>query len=228
MNKRFLNFIACVITCVVISLLSVVLLLPVLSFHNPPMSVRDEQMDGDPVEGIIRERLKKQKQAVWALVIEDIEKYGINVFRLFCEISQRGRGEPGRDFGADKSIRKLEVTYPQSNTYKLAVADMYYKAIGNRDILLIEKAISQITPGSDPSLLPNGLELEPLLYIAMYNYHMHSERFDSAQDALNTLREKYADSLIQYENNVIPVKNWLVQQKQIFEAIKKFHSKGTL
>ena len=228
MNKRFLSFTVCVITCAVISVLSVVLLLPVLSPHKPSISGSAEQIDGDPMERIIRERLKKQKQAVWNLVVEDIEKYGINVFRLFCEISQRGRGEPGRDFGADKSIRKLEVTYPQSNIYKLAVADMYYKAIGNRDILLIEKGISQITPGSNSRLLPNGLELEPLLYLAIYNYHMHSERFNSAQEALKTLEGKYADSLIQYENNIITVKDWLVQQKQIFNAIKKFHSKGTL
>ena len=228
MNKRFLNFIACVITCVVISVLSVVLLLPVLSFHNPPMSVRDEQMDGEATASVIQGRLKKQKQVVWNFVVEDIEKYGPDIFKLFCDSTQPRKGEPDGDFGADKAFKKLEVTYPLSNVYKLALSWKYYKAILDRDIILVEKATSEIVQSGETWLLPNGLELAPHLYIAMYNYHMHSERFNTAQDLLNTLEEKYADSLIQHDNTIITIEKWLVQQKQIFEAIKKFHSKGTL
>lgn len=203
-----------VIISVICSILSVVLLLPVF------VASREKITDKD----FVRKQYEVQQQKVWTLVAEDVEKYGIDIYILFCDITQHRRQGPDSDFGADKSFKKLEVTYPESNTYKIALALKNYKAIINRDMICIERVISEIPSNGKTSLLPNGLELEPLLYIAMYNYHLRTKRFNVAYSHLKVLEEKYGDSLICIsENNLIFIKDWLAQQKQIADALAKYN-----
>lgn len=233
MKKTFLVIASGVLASVILSTVCVVLLLPALAPDNgpvpeparPPLNKEKPPVPDD----MVRNRIEVNKQLVWNLVLEDIENYGIDIFRLFCDISHGRNAEPGTDFGTDKSIKKLEVTYPNSHTYKLALALIYYKAIMHHDFLLIEKAIAEISPDGKSRLLPNGLELEPHLYVALYDYYIHTEKFIKAYDVLKVVEEKYADSLISVnEENLLPVKSWILQQKKIMAALEKYKKKGDL
>ena len=212
------KIVSTVIISVICSILSVFLLLPVLV---PKKKI----VDAD----IVRKQHEVQQQKVWKLVTEDIEKYGIDIYKLYCDVTQHRRQGPDSDFGADKSFKKLEVTYPNSNTYKIALALKYQKAIVDRDMICIERVISELPSDGKTSLLPNGLELEPLLYMAMYNYNLRTKRFKVAYSHLKILEEKYGDSLICLgEDNIIFVKDWLALQKQIAKAVEKYNNKGAL
>ena len=87
--------------------------------------------------------LAANRAEVERMVFADLEKYGMDVYRLYLEISQAMPGNPGSDFAVDKAVRKLEVTYPDSNIRRLADAHMVYNAIRKRDMLQIEKYLEE-------------------------------------------------------------------------------------
>ena len=213
-----------VVISVIFSVLLTVLALPFI-VPSPGIAERETQGEADPIKNWTESR----ERMILDLICEDIEKYGSDIFKLFCDCTQRRNQEVDGDFGADKSFKKLEVSYPESNVYKLAVAWRYNKAILNRDILLVEKALSESPADGSTRLLPNGFELDPILHITMYNYHIHAERYKTALEILNTLEKKYGNSLICVnENKVLFVKDWVGQQKKILNAIEKYNKREAL
>ena len=100
--------------------------------------------------------LAANRAEVERMVLEDVEKYGVDIYRIYLEISQAMPGMPGSDFAVDKAVRKLEVTYPESNIRRLADAHVVYNAIRNRDMLRIEKYLEEAEKsGQRRLLMPN-------------------------------------------------------------------------
>ncbi len=212
-----------IVVSAVLSVTASVLLMPLLGPAGKP-----QMSGGGSNAGAVQQRLKQQQERVWAMVIADIEKYGFDIYRLYSDVSRSNSMIPGSDFGADKSLKKLSVTYPDSNIYKLAVAWDYRKCLRDRDMLQIEKAISEIPADGSSRLMPNGLELEPLLYMAMFNYQQSTGRHEAAGKIIAILEEKYGDCLIDEEQKITTVKDWLVQQKAVHNAIMKFQKADKL
>ena len=214
-----LKSIITVVCSTVFSVAVLLLLLPQL--RNPGGGAREidaKREDG----GDVQLQLKQQQERVVEMVIKDIEKYGPDIYRLYLEISRSNDQIPGSDFSADKSFKKLAVTYPDSNVYKLSAAWNYNKSLRYRDILQIEKAISESPADGSTRLMPNGFELEPLLYMAMFNYLQHTRRNEAAEKMMLELETKYSNSLLEEGRQIVRVKDWVAQQKKIRAAAEKF------
>ena len=63
--------------------------------------------------------LAANRAEVERLVMADVEKYGVDIYRLYLEVSQALPGVPGSDFAVDKAVKKLTVTYPESNVRRI-------------------------------------------------------------------------------------------------------------
>jgi hypothetical protein len=133
--------------------------------------------------------LAANRAEVERMVLADIEKYGVDVYRLYLEISQALPGAPGSDFAVDKAVKKLAVTYPESNARRIADAHVVYGAIRRRDLLQIERYLEEAEKsGAQRLLLPNGYEIVPQLVAAQYNYHFHIGHFAEAEKTLDYLK----------------------------------------
>ena len=157
------------------------------------------------------------------MVFEDIEKYGVDIYRLYLEISQALPGLPGSDFAVDKAVKKLEITYPASNVRRIADAYVVYGAIRKRDMLQIDQYLeSAEQAGSQKLLMPNGYEIVPQLVTAQYNYYFHIGRFEEAAKTLDYLEAKFSWSFIfPPQGRPLALTDFINGQRKVLEIIKR-------
>ena len=175
------------------------------------------------------EWLESNRLRVDRMVLADAEKYGVDIYRLYLEATQRVPGAPESDFGADKALKKLQVTYPESDIRALVEANEVYGAVRRRDMLKIEQYLSELeTRHSDGSsqLMPSGYEIEPQLVAAQYNYFFHVGRFDEAERTLDYLVSKFGDSwLFQPQGGSLSIASFAAFQRRILAVARKEASK---
>ena len=175
------------------------------------------------------EWLESNRRKVERMVLEDVEKFGVDIYRLHMEVSQLLPGMPDADFGADKALKKLQVTYPESNVRALAEAYVVYGAVRQRDMIRIEQYLRDLEGRSSsdgPQLMPNGYEIEPQLVVAQYNYLFHTGRFDEAEKTLDYLVSKFGGSwLFQPQGAPLPIATFAALQRRILAVARKDVSK---
>ena len=161
------------------------------------------------------------------MVLADVEKYGVDVYRLYLEISQALPGLPGSDFAVDKAVKKLAVTYPDSNVRRIADAYVVYGAIRKRDMLQIEQYLeSAERDGRLDQLMPNGYEIVPQLVTAQYNYYFHIGRFDEAEKTLDYLGGRFAGCYVfQPQGKPLSIVDFIAGQRKVLEIVKRKESK---
>ena len=161
------------------------------------------------------------------MVLSDVEKYGVDVYRLYLEISQALPGLPGSDFAVDKAVKKLAVTYPDSNVRRIADAYVVYGAIRKRDMLQIEQYLeSAERDGRLDQLMPNGYEIVPQLVMAQYNYYFHVGRFDEAEKTLDYLGGRFAGCYVfQPQGKPLSIVDFIAGQRKVLEIVKRKESK---
>lgn len=171
--------------------------------------------------------LAENRAAIERMVLDDVEKYGVDIYRLYLEISQALPGLPGSDFAVDKAVRKLEVTFPESNIRRIADAHMMYGAIRKRDMIQIERYLEEAEKaGPQKRLMPNGYEIVPQLVAAQYNYYFHIGRFEDAERTLDYLAARFGDSFIfQPQGKTIPIGEFISGQRRVLEIVKRKESK---
>ena len=157
------------------------------------------------------------------MVLEDVEKYGMDIYRIYLEISQALPGVPGSDFAVDKAVKKLAVTFPESNIRRLADAHVVYGAIRKRDMLQIERYLEEAEKsGPQKRFMPNGYEIEPQLVAAQYNYYFHIGRIEDAEKTLDYLSAKFGDSFIfQPQGKTISIGEFISGQRRVLEIVKR-------
>ena len=173
----------------------------------------------DPAEAY----LAANRAEVERQVLADVERYGVDVYRLYLEISQALPGLPGSDFAVDKAVKKLQVTYPDSHVHRLAAADVVYGAIRKRDMLQIEQFLEAADRAGDARLLmSNGYEIVPQLVAAQYNYLFHTGRFAEAEKTLGYLEAKFGGSYIfQPQGKPIAVAGFIANQRRVLAIVKR-------
>lgn len=173
--------------------------------------------------------LESNRLRVDRMVLADVEKYGVDIYRLYLEATQRVPGAPESDFGADKALKKLQVTYPESDIRALVEANEAYGAVRRRDMLKIEQYLRGLeTRHADgpAQLMPGGYEIEPQLVAAQYNYFFHVGRFDEAENTLDYLVSKFGDSwLFQPQGGSVSIESFAGLQRRILAAARKEKSK---
>ena len=167
--------------------------------------------------------LAANRAEVERMVLEDVEKYGMDIYRLYLEISQALPGLPGSDFAVDKAVKKLAVTFPDSNIRRIADAHVVYGAIRKRDMLQIERYLEEAEKaGPQKRFMPNGYEIEPQLVAAQYNYYFHTGRIEEAEKTLDYLSAKFGDSFIfQPQGKTIAITDFISGQRRVLEIIKR-------
>lgn len=167
--------------------------------------------------------LAANRARVEKMVLADVARYGIDIYRLYMEISQTMPGAPGSDFATDKAMRKLSVTYPDSNVTRLAEASAVYGAIAKRDMMRIETYLEKAEQaGGELPLMPNGYEIVPQLAAAQYNYFFHIGRLDDARRSLDYLQQEFSSSwLFQPQGSPLPMKDFIAAQRRVLEAVSR-------
>ena len=181
-----------------------------LKFAPPPADPADAYVEGNKAE-------------VERLVLADLEKHGMDAYRLFLEVSQAMPGNPGSDFAVEKAIRKLAVTYPDSNVLRLAEAQAVYNAIRGRDMLKIEQYLEAAEQsGGQHLLMPNGYEIVPQLVAAQYNYYFHTGRLAEAEKTLDYLAAAHGGSyLFQPQGKPLSIGDFVAKQREVLGIVKK-------
>ena len=167
--------------------------------------------------------LAANRAEVERMVLEDVETYGLDIYRLYIEISQALPGLPGSDFAVDKAVKKLAVTFPESNIRRIADAHVVYGAIRKRDMLQIERYLQEAEKaGPQKRFMPNGYEIEPQLVAAQYNYYFHIGRIEEAEKTLDYLSAKFGGSFIfQPQGKTIAINDFISGQRRVLEIIKR-------
>ena len=180
---------------------------------------------GDPAA----EWLEANRRRVDRMVLADVEKYGVDIYRLYLEVTQRMSGEPESDFGADKALKKLQISYPKSDICALVEACEAYGAVRRRDMLMIEKYLRGLErrhSDGPVQLMPSGYEIEPQLVAAQYNYFFHVGRYDEAEKTLDYLVSKFGDSwLFQPQGGSVSIESFAGLQRRILAVAGKEKSK---
>ena len=175
------------------------------------------------------EWLESNRRKVERMVLEDVERFGADIYRLHMEVSQMLPGMPDADFGADKALKKLQVTYPESNVRALSEAYVVYGAVRRRDMIRIEQYLRELEERSSaggPQLMPNGYEIEPQLVAAQYNYLFHTGRYDEAERMLDYLVSKFGGSwLFQPQGAPLAISSFAAFQRRILAVARKEASK---
>ncbi len=161
------------------------------------------------------------------MVLADVRQYGVDIYRLYLEISQALPGLPGSDFAVDKAVKKLAVTYPDSNVRRIADAYVVYGAIRKRDMLQIEQYLEEAErQGGRRLLMPNGYEIVPQLLTAPYNYYFHIGRFEEAARTLDYLEAKFGGSFIfQPQGKPLSITDFIASQRKVLEIVKRKEAK---
>lgn len=182
-----------------------------LKLASPPEDPASAYVEGNRAE-------------VERLVLADLEKHGMDAYRLYLEVSQAMPGDPGSDFAVEKAIRKLAVTFPDSNILRLAEAQSVYNAIRGRDMLKIEQYLeaAERQAGQGKLLMPNGYEIVPQLVAAQYNYYFHTGRLAEAEKTLDYIAATHGDSyLFQPQGDPLPIGEFVAKQREVLEILKK-------
>lgn len=176
-----------------------------------------------PSEDAAEAYVARNRAEVDRLVLEDLEKHGMDVYRLYLEVSQAMPGVPGSDFAVEKAMRKLAVTFPNSNTRRLVDAQAAFNAIRGRDMLQIEQYLEAAErSGQDRPLMPNGYEVLPQLVAAQYNYLFHTGRLEEAGKTLDYLAAKHGGSyMFQPQDKPLAVEDFVAKQRQVLEIVKR-------
>ena len=171
--------------------------------------------------------LAANRAEVERMVLEDVEKYGVDIYRLYLEISQALPGLPGSDFAVDKAVKKLVVTFPESNTRRIAEAHVVYGAIRKRDMLQIERYLEEAEKaGPQKRFMPNGYEIEPQLVTAQFNYYFHIGRFDEASKTLDYLAAKYGNCFVfQPQGKPLSITDFISAQRRVLAIVMRKESK---
>ncbi len=161
------------------------------------------------------------------MVLADVRQYGVDIYRLYLEISQALPGLPGSDFAVDKAVKKLAVTYPDSNVRRIADAYVVYGAIRKRDMLQIEQYLEEAErQGGRRLLMPNGYEIVPQLLTAQYNYYFHIGRFEEAARTLDYLEARFGGSFIfQPQGKPLSIADFIASQRKVLEIVKRKEAK---
>lgn len=177
---------------------------------------------GDAAEAYVA----RNKAEVDRLVLADLEQYGMDAYRLYLEVSQAMPGDPGSDFAVEKAMRKLAVTYPDSNIFRLVQAQAVYNAIRGRDMVKIEQYLEEAErSGGEGALLPNGYEILPQLVAAQYNYFFHTGRLEEAEKTLGYLGAKHGGGfLFQPQGKPLSVAEFAARQREVLEIVKRKES----
>lgn len=177
----------------------------------------------DPADAYLAENRAEVERAV----LEDVDKYGVDIYRLYLEISQALPGLPGSDFAVDKAVKKLTVTYPESNIRRIADAYVVYGAIRKRDMLQIERYLEEAENAGQPKrIMPNGYEIIPQLVTAQYNYLFHIGRFEEASKTLDYLLEKFGGSFVfQPQGKPLPISDFVAMQRRILAVVRAKENK---
>ncbi len=177
----------------------------------------------DPAEAY----LAANRAEVERMVLADVEKYGVDVYRLYLEITQAMSGAPGADFAADKAVKKLHVTYPESNIRRFADAHIAYGAIRKRDMMQIERYLEEVEkPGAARRFMPNGYDVVPLLVMAQYNYLFHFGRFADAERTLAHLEAGFGgDYIFQPLGKPMAVRDFVAAQRRVLEIVLRKEAK---
>lgn len=167
--------------------------------------------------------LAKNRAELERMVFEDLERYGVDIYRLYLEISQALPGLPGSDFAVDKAVKKLSVTYPDSNVRRIADAYVVYGAIRKRDMIQIERYLEEAEKdGSRKRFMPNGFEIEPQLVVAQYNYYFHTGRFPEAEKCLDYLHAQFGGSFIfEPQGKPVAIVDFIAGQRRVLEIVMR-------
>lgn len=167
--------------------------------------------------------LAKNRAELERMVFEDLERYGVDIYRLYLEISQALPGLPGSDFAVDKAVKKLSVTYPDSNVRRIADAYVVYGAIRKRDMIQIERYLEEAEKdGRRKRFMPNGFEIEPQLIVAQYNYYFHTGRFSEAEKCLDYLHAQFGGSFIfEPQGKPVAVADFITGQRRVLEIVMR-------
>ena len=171
--------------------------------------------------------LAANRAEVERAVLEDVDKYGVDIYRLYLEISQALPGLPGSDFAVDKAVKKLTVTYPESNIRRIADAYVVYGAIRKRDMLQIERYLEEAdNAGRRKLIMPNGYEIVPQLVTAQYNYFFHIGRFEEASKTLDYLLDKFGGSFVfQPQGKPMSISDFVAMQRRILAVVRAKENK---
>lgn len=171
--------------------------------------------------------LAANRAEVERMVMADVEKFGVDIYRLYLEVSQALPGVPGSDFAVDKAVKKLSVTYPDSNVRRIADAYVVYGAIRKRDMLQIERYLEEAEQaGRQGVLMPNGYEIVPQLVTAQYNYLFHIGRFEEASKTLDYLLDKFGGSFVlQPQGKPLPISDFVAMQRRILAVVRAKENK---
>ena len=182
---------------------------------------------GAPPEDPADAYLAANRARVERMVLEDVDRHGVDIYRLYLEISQALPGLPGSDFAVDKAVKKLAVTYPESNIRRIADAYVVYGAIRKRDMLQIERYLEESEKaGRQGALMPNGYEIVPQLVAAQYNYLFHIGRFEEASKTLDYLLEKFGGSFVfQPQGKPLPISDFVAMQRRILAVVRAKENK---
>ena len=165
---------------------------------------------------------KVQKDKVHAMVVEDLNKYGADIYKMYLEIIQAQPGMPNSDFGMDRSFKKLSVTYPDSHICQLAEAHFAYGAVRSRDMIKIEAYLRKIGHTKKIFLMPSGYEIELQLRVAIYNYYFHIGKLAQAKEILDLVEKKFPDSyLFQPGGEPYKLSSFVREQKEFLEIINR-------
>lgn len=169
------------------------------------------------------EALERNRAEIERLVLEEIERFGVDIYRLYLDVSQMQPGSPEANFGGDKAVKKMKITYPGSKLLALAEANVVYGAITRRDMLQIETYLAEIEEkGTIHQLMPNGYEIVPQLVAAQYNYLFHVGRFSEAGKTLDYLVANFSGGfLIGPSGHPVPVSRFAEEQRKILAIIAK-------
>lgn len=171
--------------------------------------------------------LAANRAEVDRMVLADVEKYGVDIYRLYMEISQALPGMPGSDFAVDKAVKKLSVTYPDSNIRRIADAYVVYGAIRKRDMLQIEQYLEEADrEGEAARLMPNGYEIVPQLVVAQYNYYFHTGRFEEAEKTLDYICARFSGSFVfQPQGKPLALPEFVAAQRRVLGIVRRKESK---
>ncbi len=124
-------------------------------------------------------------------------------------------------------MKKLAVTYPDSNVRRIADAYVVYGAIRKRDMLQIEQYLEEAErQGGRRLLMPNGYEIVPQLLTAQYNYYFHIGRFEEAARTLDYLEAKFGGSFIfQPQGKPLSITDFIAGQRKVLEIVKRKEAK---
>ena len=168
-------------------------------------------------------RLKNELES---MKLMDVQKYGIEVYCVYINATQESM-TPGHNFGKDKALKKMQVTFPEAKLLRVAEAAQAMAMIMHNDILALEMFLENKTFEKDycPDLTPNAQRLMPNLLSFLVQYHLEHKDFDEANKLLDTLellyRSDYISSMGQGNNMPLKVIDFVASQHKLLDIAKE-------